>query len=414
MKCFLAAAVFLCGCGASQAGKPGAEAREPASSSSANGGMSETEIRALFQREAKDLTPQAVNDPQGAFTARVGAAGAPKLSSVEGASVIDVPLGTDDSVTCQLFTEEVDPGGTLNNVLKGLRGKVEPKQAAPWAVRVMADAPAAFVSVIYYAKSQRGLLLGELKLAMHARPQRSMLCVHDEPGYKQTFEKVVTELAESLKLKQAALPPSYMDIDTAYIGQVPVGFMSSTLKTVDSQRQFSAHGLTMLSSSPTDLLFHDDISVETIDGNDQLLRGVWVKAEGGELAHTVKLEQVKAGTYRYEGQLQGKAVSGEIKTKDGKPLASQLSVLKRLAREGKKTGAFSVPTEHYSPDTDPTRLIEMKYFRSPNDPPRSFRFEAGNLKFSGMLDANGYVESVQAPLGAATLTFRRELQRGKL
>jgi hypothetical protein len=195
-----------------------------------------------------------------------------------------------------------------------------------------------------------------------------------------------------------------------------MGFSTSWLSTKEGKREFSTSSTLMVAQSEADLTFQDRLTLETIDAQDRLLRGVWVEAQGGEVSLSVTLDPVKgkAGTYRYEGKLQGKPVSGEITTKDRKPLPSSVATLKRVARDGKKAGAFSVTDQRYSPNLDPTRLLEMKYFRAANDSPKSFRFEAGSLKVSGVLDDQGLIERAELPAGAATLTFRREVQRGKL
>jgi len=374
------------------------------------------DLAAMFDRESTGLEPKAVSDPQGGFDVKVSAAAAPTVNQVQGMSIVEIPIGTQAKVRCQVFPAEVDAGGTLQGVVKELTAKVQPKQVAPWAVRVVGESAATFVSVIYHAQSPRGTLVGELKLALHAVPTRPVLCMHDEPGYRKTFETVVSDFGGSLKLKKAPPASSFLEVQTAHVGDRPVGFSKSTLRGSGNEREFSSSSMLMLSASETDLAFRDSLAIETIDPQDRLLRGVWVDAAGGELAMSIKLEQVKGkpGTYRYDGKLQGKPVSGELTTKDKKALPSSVATLKRLSRDGKKAGVFNLVAEHYVPDMDPTKLLETKYTRTSGDPAQSFRYEAAALKFTGKLDAQGMIESAELPLGPATLSFRRELVRGKL
>jgi hypothetical protein len=374
------------------------------------------DLTAMFERESTGLQPKPVSDAQGGFDTKVSASAAPTVQQVEGMSVVEIPIGSQAPVRCQIFPDEVDSGGTLQGVVKDLTAKVQPKRVAPWSVRVIGESPATFVSVIYHAQSPRGTLVGELKLALHAVPTRPVLCMHDEPGYKKTFESVVSEFGESLKLKKAPPGRSFLEVQTAHISGQPVGFSKSTLRGSGKEREFSTNSMLMLSKSETELAFRDSINIETIDPQDRLLRAVWVDAAGGEVGMSIKLEQLagKQGTYRYEGKVQGKPVSGELTTKDRKPLPSTVATFKRLAREGKKGGAFNLVLEHYVPDLDPTKLVETKYTRASGDPAQTFRYEAATFKFTGKLDAQGLIESAELPVGAATLTFHRDLLQGKL
>jgi len=136
-------------------------------------------------------------------------------------SIVEIPIGTQAKVRCQVFPDEVDAGGTLQGVVKELTAKVQPKQVAPWAVRVVGESAATFVSVIYHAQSPRGTLVGELKLALHAVPTRPVLCMHDEPGYRKTFETVVSDFGGSLKLKKAPPASSFLEVQTAHVGDRP-------------------------------------------------------------------------------------------------------------------------------------------------------------------------------------------------
>jgi hypothetical protein len=385
---------------------PPAKSAEPAASSA--------ELAAMFEREASGLHDEPVYDPQAGFMARVAAAAAPTVNQVGGASVVEIPIGTQAPVRCQLFPDDVDFGGTLQGVLKDRTTKVEPKQITPWAVRVVGEAPAAFVSVIYHAQSPRGPLVGELKVALHAVPTRPVLCMHDEPGYRKTFESVVSEFGESLKLKHAAPALSFVQVHTAHIGDRPVGFRKVTVSRAGVEREFSESAMMLDSASATELVFHDILTIETIDAHDRLIRGVWISATGGQVGTSVKLAQVKgkAGTYRYEGQVSGKAVSGELTTRDRKPLPSGLATLKRWSSEAQKRGPFSVSMQVYAPDFDATRLFDTKYFRAAGDPAQSFRGESGQVKISGKIDAQGFVEILDF-VGPPNVSFRLGLHRGR-
>jgi hypothetical protein len=154
--------------------------------------------------------------------------------------------------------------------------------------------------------------------------------------------------------------------------------------------------------------------LEVLDDNDRMKSGVWVEASGGEIGMQFKLERDKGKSYRFEGELAGKKLHGDVKSKDAKGLSSSVSSAQRLALESQKSGDFRFVEQRYSPDLDPTRTIEFTFSRAKGDPKDAFHFEAGKFKVSGELDEAGLVKLAQVPLGKATITFRREFIRGKL
>src|SRR4030095_31311 len=78
------------------------------------------DLAAMFDRESSGLQPNAVSDPQGGFDAKGSAAASPTVSQVQGMSIVEIPIGTQAKVRCQVFPDEVDSGGTLQGVVKEL------------------------------------------------------------------------------------------------------------------------------------------------------------------------------------------------------------------------------------------------------------------------------------------------------
>ena len=402
------------GCGgvSKQADPKEAEASEPAAGGAAEG---TPDFDAMMAREAGALNDVAVKGPGDAWSAQVGATAPPKVGQGEGFSAVEIPIGSEFPVVCQVFQEDIDPGATIAHILKARESKADLQRVLPRSIQVIDESPVVFVDAIYTAPTPKGKGLGHLKLAVHPALGRPVLCMHDELGYRQTFDKVVSGLCDSFKAPGVKVPqPSFVEVQSGKIGELPVGFERRMLIKEGPKRTMSTLSTLMLPASQTEMHLIDNYVVEIIDEKGYLEQGRWVEASGGQLEMNIGLTRAKGGAYRYEGELHGKAIKGEFKTKDPKGLPSSVATAHRLAREGRKAEGVSVKEQRYLPDLDPTKPYEVSYNRKKEEPAGVFHLEAGKLKLTGHVDEQGLFDLLELPVGAASVTFKREHIRGKI
>jgi hypothetical protein len=403
-------ALVALGCGGAAETGPGAET----SQDQAEPGKA-VDIEAMFRREIGELAVLPVKAPDGSWTAAVPAKSAPKVATEDNVVVVLIPIGTVTPVQCQVHAEAIDPGGMINQVLSGAAEKVELKAVAPWAVTVSNDAPAAWVEASYLAQQRGVKAAGHLKLAVNPRPERPLFCFHDEVGYKASFQRVVGAFFDSFKTTTAAQEqPLYLEVQTAHLDQIPIGFSSSRLTKLGEGRRWTTASLTMMPVGQAELKLDDDYSIRDLDANHVLASGRWVEASDGEITLNIQVERVKGNLYRYEGQLQGKQLKGEFKTKSKQGIPGDLAtaaVLKKRLANGK---AFSFTQEEYSPSLNATAPHEVTYRRDVSDPPRAIKLKAGEMEMVGLVDDQGMVSAIQLSMGPRKIHFKRQIVKGKL
>jgi hypothetical protein len=396
------------------AGSPGDTAGAQGGAATGSAAPASVDVDALLARESSGLKEQVVAGPGGRFTVRALGAGPAVVAAAEGVAVVDIPIGSQTPVRCQVFPEDVDAGGTLANLFGQAAKKVEVQRIAPWSLAVAHESPVAFVRAIYLTRgSQRAV--GEVKAALHAAAGHPVLCLHDELGFEKTFMDVVTRFCESIEHGGAKPPePSFVEIQHAKIKGSPVGFAKVQVIEQDGVRRVIEATTMMLPIAANEIRFQDQYQVQTLDRAGLLVSGAWAESTGGQLGTNVKLELTKGHTYRYEGQVQGKKIEGTFTTKDGKLLPSVVSSAKLLARHAKGAEPFSLLEAGYHPDLDPTAPYPFKYLRIKGDAARSARMEGGSIRMEGVLDERGLFE--QAHMGAASTTvdFDRAFLRGSL
>lgn len=373
------------------------------------------DFKALLAREANGLKEHDVAGEANAWTARILAAASPTVTQSEGISLVEIPIGSHIPIHCQVFPQDIDAASTLGQVLERVTQSMEVRAVAPWNITVLRETPAAFIDVLYHANTPRGKAAGELKVGLHPAPGMPVLCLHEELGYKKTFEQVMASFATSLETTGKPPPaPEYVEVQTLKVLEQPVGFQKRFYEREGAEAKFTTVGSLFLPIAPTNLRLTDGYTIEVIDRNGRLSRATYVEAQGGEIDLNVTIERKKGSVYQYHGDAHGKHVQGEFKVNDAQGLASAISTAQRLARETLKGTSFSFKEAVFMPNIDPEKPVEVTYSRDKTEGPPIVHVETDGLSFSGQVDEQGFFEAFQFPVGNATLTTQRTFVRGKI
>lgn len=411
--------VWLSACGTKPAASPEAPAEGAPLPSTAAPVAAEPrepppDFEALLARESKGLVPAEVKGPNGAFTARVSAAGTPEATVEEGVAVVQIPIGSDAPVRCQVFPEDVDAGGTLAGFFGDARSHVEFQRMAPWSVTVIHGAPAAFVRATYAVARGKGKALGEIKTMFHAASRHAVLCLHDELGYEKTFAAVATEFSESIAHQGAApAPPQLVEVHQLKVQNQPIGFSRNQTVKEDGKTTHVSIAFVMFPISESEVHFGDYVEMQELDAAGRLKTGVFAKALNGKVELQMQVDQVKGGEYKYSGQANGKPASGTFTTKDKAALPGYLLNAKKLAPYAKGAKPFSFETFEYTPDVDAAAPTPVRYHRDVGDAAGTLRVSKPKQERTGTLDAAGLVDTLKVPVGQLTMEMTRVFVEGK-
>jgi hypothetical protein len=397
---------------AATANQAAPEGGQPTSTAPAPGATS-PDFDALLARESTGLVASDLKGPAGAFTTRVSSKGAVQTALSEGIALLDIPIGAESPVHCQVFPGDVDPGGTLSHLFEDARKNVEFRQMTPWSVTAIGGAPAAFVRGIYLSSGPRGKSLGQLKAMINTLPGHTVLCVHDELGYEKTFTTVVTELGEHLEFsgaKQEA--PHYIEIQRATTQGVPIAFARIEMVNKPGKHGQVVNGFAMIPISEAEIRFDDYYEVQELDATEHLATGVWVDATNNQLGLKLKIEHGKGGTYTYAGEEKGKPVNGTFTTKDKKPLSGYLLTARALAPHAKDAKPFSVEELEYNPQLELTAPTTVRYFREAGESAGSVRVAKAKGTEVGTLDEHGLMEKMTVS-GNSPMEVSRVFVKGK-
>lgn len=395
------------GCGGAAHPTSAASAPEPAGQAKAPDGR-DFDLEGMLAKEASALTERAVNGPERAWSAKIPSAGDAKLTVVGEVQLVEIPIGSDAAIRCQVHPEPVDAAGTMYGVLKESASRVEYRQVAPAGVKLIGEAPAAFLEALYVTDVAGGKAAGGLKLAVHARGQRSLFCLHDELGYRQTFQQVASAFFASFQeAKKAPDTATYSEISVVKLDDVPVGFNVTRLMPSEKpgERERADQSSSFIPTSATDVIFEDSFNITRYNAKGQIAEDTFIEASQGELNMQLKLSLGKDGKYGYEGTISGKKVNGALATPKG--LTTSFQTAATLRKKLKAGGAFQDIVDEYHPNIDPTAVVPVTYAHAKEAPARQVTVKLGERVITSEVDDDGMRKSGSFELGKHKLTFER-------
>jgi hypothetical protein len=389
------------------AGESAGEAAPEVASSTAG---ARAAIEQAFARELPPLPLQAFRTPAG-FQGSVEGAAAPEVGAEEDAEQLSVALGTDQALACTISAKRMDVGSAIFRLAESVRKSLKLLVARPVEVAAVEGSPLVIAELGYQVETEKGPMLGSLKIAVYAHDAHSFLCLHDEPGYAKTFARVVKGLASSLRGgDDARAGARFAEIAVMRMGSFPTGY---TERVVWGRKgggrvaaTYSAH---LLPRGPADLVAFDSYAEEEMDGKDLLASGSYAHLTNGEADASIRLTRAKDGkTYRYEGEKDGKRLAGTFKTRAG--ISTEFWAARRLAAPAPLPKG-ELRHEAYSYEANPVGTMAVVYRRDPAGPRRAL-MELGPIRVSGELDAHGLFATSEIPIGPTTLVVERTWSRG--
>lgn len=326
--------------------------------------------------------------------------------------VIKLGLGASELVSCFLYPQAPDIGALLWSMLNSLKkagfgiNSVEITD-----LTVVEKSPATFVEIAYLVTKDGEQKLGVLKLMLYAHDEATSMCLHDEPGYSKSFVRVASSFAGATAraLSVVSKTAIYRTVSITRVQDHIIGFERSEWFKTGAGVKIVTMTSSMIARSPTDVMASDAFtSVET--GKDGFVTSkVTASVEGGEVAHKFLLTRTKNG-YHFEGEQQGKALSGDLKTTDGKGLPSDVLIARRvLALNAKKP---TVAFDDYLPTFNPAAFTQVTLTRDPKNPTH-VEMVTGPMKMATVIDSAGMPESFTLQAGPLAIEQQRVFAEGK-
>lgn len=373
--------------------------------------MSREELQQQFLREADPIQKHPVKGGT-VWRAYLEAAGPPEVETQEGYLAITANLGWESDVYCFVYGEMIDAGGSSKALIGEAAKAVDFQQLTPYRLDHVGLEPVLSIRGLYHVEQDGVLATGDYKLTVVPRAEHPLICIHDAPGYAQSFARVTTEFAKSFEFEHTTPDPLRGELWSMSLEDMPIGFTKrSTYALKDGNFRTVTITARFLPTSPGELAFEDHVSVVNSDSDGAIVSAKYVSLENGETDIEMDLEKSKQG-YNYAGTIQGKNVQGTFRA--AQPLMSRDGLerrLKKLARDNKKS---KFELLEYVPSIDPTQPSKVSYELTPEGDELHLKVSLGQRSMLMRANKHGVIRQVLMQAGPRTLEIGLLEERGEL
>jgi hypothetical protein len=311
---------------------------------------------AMLARERKPAPLVPISDPRGRWRANVEARRSPIVVDRDDIVAIRTNIGTKSEIRCEVHQGQLNPGVTVTRLLAAASGTISFEDVVAYRVGNAGGAPVAFVRA-RYATKQTPPLGGELKLAISPGADYSFACIHDEPGYREAFARVVEALVSSFVTSAPRPIPQYSAIWQFQVGDVITGYSWERIYA-DPDGTMSSFTFDVLIAqlASGELRIRDDLAVELHDRHG-IHRGNFLSYRGTTKALELELHRDEKGAYAVRGNVESKPVEARLDTKG--PLGSGYELLLKLQKATANERAWR--WDEYRPRVDPLHVQLTEY-----------------------------------------------------
>jgi len=315
------------------------------------------ELAALFERERPPLPLQPIVDPKERWRAQLEARSAPRVQAGKAGVVIEANVGTEQPLHCEIYDAQLVPSVTLQSVLAKASGAVEFLQLTVDRVSAVREVPVLLLSVLYATKPDRRA--GEIKIALSPRDQYSVLCFHDEPGYRAAFARSVESMLESLETDEVSRVPQYSSISKTSARNQTTGYEWNRIYAEPDGSMVALDFTTGLAPIADGEVRLVNELAATVHDRKGITRANFFGAVGKKALYEIEVQRVRSGNYTYAGKLEGKALSGTFEPKDS--LSGFYQVLIELEKHAAPGDPIQFQLEGYTPTQGAQQVSRMTY-----------------------------------------------------
>ena len=372
----------------------------------------EAMLEAAMKREATGLTSTDVLSPNKNFAATVDSSAAPSFGATEGVERLVIPIGTDAPISCIIRHDAPPPAELLYGVIANVQSAMKKSQIAQLDVGLVGRVPYLLAEVDYVVEQNGVPSLGAFKAAAFERDDGTLLCVHEELGYRATFRRVSEQFARTLvrkDLEPVPVPLEYT-VSIAHIGKQAVGYMLERHLVRDDGAHLETESSSMLlPRAPSNLTSIASGRVTTSDKSGVILGAKSTSSRDAETVRELTLEK-KAGKYHVEGASAGKPVKTDFTPK--RPMWATWRERQELRTKmlgGPKVRTLT--TSVYAASASAAAATTTTW--TATDRPMVFDSAAGEMKVRVTLDEQARPMSVTIPNPSADIVIDRALLETK-
>jgi len=367
-------------------------------------------------REGSSLMPTELRSEDGWLKVSTPGKLVNPIEKLEGSYTVELDVGGDSSVYCEVYPEGIDLANSLRSTLlaaikeiESSQGKLDARVLESSDAGAYGTVPYIAMSWLYRVASADGARVGALKQLVLEKGDASVYCAHNELGFTRTFTTIARAFADSLETGEPVAAPHYLDISTASIAGAKIGVAVSTLER-DGEGDTRARQMTALLIATDDgsIQAQDSIHVDWVRPDGTLINAANSDVSNGELSSDLSLKEDE-GVWLVEGEVQGKAVKTTL-PKDSQPgnWVAQARQMRALLAEPDAPGREHTMGFWIAENPEKLTVAKTRILAKQGDRHFTARGEVGGITADLKLDStDGMASAADLKLGPLDLKLER-------
>ncbi|HYQ72705.1 MAG TPA: hypothetical protein VET88_12355, partial [Gammaproteobacteria bacterium] len=339
---------------------------------------------------------------------------APVLTPHEDFYQLSIPMDTEVAAECFVYQDALDSAATLQALLNELLAGFPETGILKIDAGTFGQLPYVYQESLYLTEQGAA---GVIKGIVVPVGMSTLACLHDEPGYRETFMQVVDSLAGSLHFREAAPEDwGFQEILVWRLRDLNIGYTVNSIgKTEDGEIKSVIETAVVIPRTATETLTHDGYDVVYELGTGELIAGSYAEATSGELTLSISLEQAPEGGYRVAGKFQGKDIDSPLDpaTSPVGPYRQLVELVKAANPDDGQPRALSIDT--YVPSASPlqTLAVEAKPTGQRIGGLPEYALLFAGMEATSVVDAYGQ-QAVSLQMGPMELQLNRVYLNGQI
>jgi hypothetical protein len=325
-----------------------------------------------WEREQQPLAKHTMGSSESGFSASSESSGPVDLEEKDGLRQIVIPIGTQQPIRCFVYPKAINLAQTLRLFINNVVDHVDKHQVDLIDAGQADGIPYLFVGTTYVAgagndPNEKGM--GQVKYLAARGDSTTTLCLHDEPGYRQTFTRIVTGFIASQDFGQKVGDAArrllvWRAVSVQRAGTLTIGVIESRLYEGENGFAFASSRSMLLPAEGGGLVASDEAENQFSNAHGDIVEAKYVKIVNDSVAYNLGLSLASANRYEVAGVYKGEKYSASIPVSAALPdFASQTASLRKLFAAKRAVEPLHWYT--YSPQ-EPSRVTDVAFEKKGN------------------------------------------------
>ncbi len=325
-------------------------------------------------RELPVLSNHTFGDDALGFVATTESSQIPTTNEDEGLVRVTIPLGTSEPIHCFVYNKPLNLAQTMRMFVDHVAQSVEHHEVDKIDAGEVGGVPFVAVHTSYVARPNaadaKPKSMGQLKYFAARSESNTTVCMHDEPGYNATFDRVVKGLVATQKFSEGHGDPAakllvWRDVSVVRAGKTTVGVVEHRLYEGEAGYAYASSTSILLPADDGQVLASDEVDNQFSDTQGGIVEATYIKILNDSVAFNMGMHYEKGAGYHIDGAHNGAAIDIRLAAASALPdFASQTAVLRHLFANANI--AESAHWISFSPE-NPSKLVTVDFTKVPGD-----------------------------------------------